>query len=99
MRQYEFALVLTESAGKDESKIKKEISKLVEEVKGKVKDTKILGMRQLAYPIKKQDKGWYGIFMVELPEEAMAELDKQVRIKQDFLRYLLVRVESRDRDK
>jgi len=50
-------------------------------------------MRQLAYPIRKKDKGWYGIFMVELPEEAMAELDKQVRLRQDFLRYLLVRVE------
>jgi len=91
MRQYEFALVLTESAGKDESKLKKQISKLVEDVKGKVKETKALGVKPLAYPIKKQDKGWYGIFMVELPEESLVELDKQIRLNEDILRYILVR--------
>ena len=99
MRQYEFALVLKESAGKDEVKAKKIATDLVSSVKGKIIKSTTLGMRSLAYPIKKQTNGWYGIFVVELPEDLMPELDKQVRINESVIRYLLVRVEPRDRDK
>ncbi len=99
MRQYEFALVLKETAGKDEVKAKKIATDLVSSVKGKILKSNILGMRSLAYPIKKQTNGWYGVFVVELPEDSMEEFDKQIRLNEEILRYLLVRVESRDRDK
>ena len=99
MRQYEFALVLKETAGKDEVKAKKIATDLVSSVKGKILKSNILGMRSLAYPIKKQTNGWYGVFVVELTEDSMEEFDKQIRLNEEILRYLLVRVESRDRDK
>lgn len=94
MRIYEFALVLKESTGKDEAKAIKLVSDLVASVKGKITKTNIIGGKQLAYPIKKQTLGWYGIFTVTLPEEACPELDKLVKTKEEILRYLLVRVEE-----
>ncbi len=100
MQTYEFALVLTEEAGKDEVSAKKLVTELLGKVKGKVKESKILGMRQLAYPIKKINRGWYGIFMVELEVESIPELDKLANLEEKILRHLLTRVESRlNRDK
>jgi len=93
MQTYEFALVLTEEAGKDEASAKKLVTELLDKVKGKVKESKVLGMRQLAYPIKKTNRGWYGIFMVELGVESISELDKLVKLEEKILRYLLTRVE------
>jgi small subunit ribosomal protein S6 len=93
MQTYEFALVLTEEAGKDEASAKKLATELLDKVKGKVKESKVLGMRQLAYPIKKANRGWYGIFMVELEVESIAELDKLIKLEEKILRYLLTRAE------
>jgi small subunit ribosomal protein S6 len=93
MRQYELALILREQAGKEEAEAKKLVDELLSQIKGKAKDTKILGIRDLAYPIKKVNRGWYGIFVVELPEDKVDELDKAIKLKKEIIRYLLVRVD------
>jgi len=91
MNTYELTLVLTEEAGKNETSAKKLASLLVEKIKGKVKNTTVIGLRDLAYPIKKHSKGWYGIFVVELPDKDIAELNKQAKLEEKVLRHLLVR--------
>lgn len=93
MRQYELALILREQAGKEEAEAKKLVDELLSQIKGKAKDTKILGIRDLAYPIKKVNRGWYGIFVVELPEDKVDELDKAIKLKKEIIRHLLVRVD------
>lgn len=99
MNTYEMTLVLTEEAGKDEAKAKKLALKLVASVKGKVKDTKVIGLRDLAYPIKKAFKGWYGMFTVELPGKGISELEKLTKIDEKILRYLLVKLEDSSKAK
>lgn len=94
MRKYEFALVLKDSTGKDEAQATKLVTELVNLVKGKITKTNIIGSRQLAYPINKETNGWYGVYVVEMPEEAVSELDRLVKLKEEVLRYLLVRVEE-----
>jgi len=91
MRTYEFALILTQEAGKDDNQKKSHVEELLLKVKGKITDTKILGLKDLAYPIKKQAKGWYGFFKIELPEEAVKKLDTLAKQDEKILRYLLVR--------
>ena len=101
MKKYEFALVLKESTGKDESKANKLVADLVSQVKGKIIETKVLGTRPLAYPIKKETTGWYAFYVVELPEDGVAQLDQLVKVDEKILRYLIVRasreVEKRDK--
>ena len=99
MNTYEMTLVLTEETGKDEAKAKKLALKLVTSVGGSVKDTKVMGLRDLAYPIKKAFKGWYGVFAVELPGKGISELEKLVKINEKILRYLLVKAEDSSKAK
>jgi small subunit ribosomal protein S6 len=90
MRTYRFALVLTTQTGKEEAKAKKLVDSLVSEASGKVKETRVLGVRDLAYPIKKETKGWYALFTLELPENKSKSFVGQLKLNETVLRYLLI---------
>jgi small subunit ribosomal protein S6 len=67
---------------------------LVAENGGKVEKREYWGLRNLAYRIKKNRKGHYVLFNLEAPPAAVNELERNMRINEDVLRYLTVRVEE-----
>lgn len=62
-----------------------------EEDKGKVNKADHWGRRRLAYEIEKQREGYYVIMDVEFETEEIPELERNLRLSNDILRYLLVR--------
>lgn len=50
------------------------------------------GRKRLAYPIKKQDDGYYAVFNVIAPAGAMDEVERGFRISDDILRHKLLRL-------
>jgi small subunit ribosomal protein S6 len=52
------------------------------------------GLRNLSYPIKKQRKGHYSCLNIDGPAVAIHELERKLRISDDVMRYLTVRVET-----
>src|SRR3546814_19632254 len=48
----------------------------------------------LAYRIKKNRKGHYVMLRVDAPAAAMHELERNLRLSDDVIRYLTVRVEA-----
>jgi small subunit ribosomal protein S6 len=48
------------------------------------------GLRELAYEIQKLHKGYYVVLDVEATEEARAEFDRVIRLKEDVIRYLII---------
>jgi small subunit ribosomal protein S6 len=52
------------------------------------------GLRTLAYRIKKNRKGHYLMLRTDAPAAAMHELERNLRISDDIIRYLTVRVET-----
>ncbi len=91
MDKYELTLVLTQEAGATTAKANKQASILLAKVDAKLLDTNVIGLRDLAYPILKQDKGWYGVFFIEMDPSKVADLDKEVRLDEKVLRHLLVK--------
>jgi len=67
---------------------------LVAENGGKVEKREYWGLRNLAYRIKKNRKGHYVLFNLEAPPAAVSELERNMRINEDVLRYLTVRVDE-----
>ena len=49
------------------------------------------GARDLAYPIKKQTKGYYVHFEFETEPKVVVDLDKSLKVEENILRFLLVR--------
>ena len=69
------------------------ISKAVSTAGGSVHGTPDWwGKRRLAYPIKKQDDGYYAIFNVTAPGGALDEAERAMRIADDVLRHKLLRL-------
>jgi small subunit ribosomal protein S6 len=67
---------------------------LVAEQGGKVEKREYWGLRNLAYRIKKNRKGHYVLFNLDAPPAAVSELERNMRINEDVLRHLTVRVEE-----
>ncbi len=58
---------------------------------GKVEKEDLWGERDLAYPIKRQTKGFYAHYQFQADPKIIKDLDKNLKVEEDVLRYLLVR--------
>ena len=67
---------------------------IVETEGGTVEKQEYWGLRTLAYRIKKNRKGHYVLLNLNAPANAIFELERQLKINEDVLRYMSVRVEA-----
>jgi len=61
---------------------------------GSVAKREYWGLRTLAYRIKKNKKGHYVLFNIDAPYAAINELGRQMRLHEDVLRELTIRLDS-----
>jgi small subunit ribosomal protein S6 len=67
---------------------------VIQEHGGKVESREYWGLRNLSYRIKKNRKGHYVLLNIEANGAAISELGRLMRINEDVLRHLSVRVEA-----
>jgi small subunit ribosomal protein S6 len=67
---------------------------LIEAGGGTVAKIEYWGLRNLTYRIKKNRKGHYSLLSIDSPSDAVKEMERQLSINEDVLRYLTVRVEE-----
>ena len=72
----------------------KDFSKIVTNSGGAVKKTESWGLRNLAYKIKKNRKGHYTLLHIEGPASAVVEMERNMRLNEDVLRYMTVSIEK-----
>jgi small subunit ribosomal protein S6 len=61
---------------------------------GTVSKKEYWGLRNLAYRIKKNRKGHYTLLNIDAPAAAINEMERNMRLNEDVLRYMTVRVEE-----
>jgi small subunit ribosomal protein S6 len=69
---------------------------LIAEQGGQVTKREYWGLRNISYRIKKNRKGHYVLFNIDAPAAAISELERTMRINEDVLRYLTIRVEAHE---
>ena len=69
-------------------------TQLIAEHGGEVKKRENWGLRNLAYRMNKNRKGHYVLFNIDVSAAAVAELERTMRINEDVLRYLTLRVDQ-----
>ena len=93
MRDYELIVILSpELAEEDVPAAIDRLSQLIADRGGEVKDVNRWGRRKLAYPIKKHVEGSYLITQVRLDPNRASDVEAGLRISEEVLRHLLVRV-------
>lgn len=92
MNSYLLTLVLKPDLEEGERKtILDNVVKKILGVEGKVIKEDQWGQKDLAYPIKRQTKGFYAHFELDAAPKNTKGLDKSLKVEENILRYLLVR--------
>jgi small subunit ribosomal protein S6 len=71
-------------------------TQLIADNGGEIKKREYWGLRNLTYRMRKNRKGHYVLFNVDAPPSAIAELERTMRINEDVIRYLTIRVDALD---
>ncbi len=72
------------------------LSKVLKDQGSEVFKVEYCGLRQLAYPIKKSHKGHYSIMNIKAEPKAVHELERQMRLNEDVIRFLNISVEAHE---
>lgn len=67
---------------------------IITENGGKVSKTEYWGLRSIAYKIKKNRKAHYTLLNIDAPHEAVHEMERQMSLNSDILRFMTLRVEE-----
>ncbi len=91
MRQYELTVVFSPQLNeKDLTAATEGVVAVVEKAGGKVDKMIDWGKKDLAYPIKKETSGIFRLWPVELAADKAVAVDKELRLKEGVLRFLLI---------
>lgn len=63
---------------------------------GKAGKTEYWGLRVLSYKIKKNRKAHYTLMNIDAPHAAVAEMERQMAISPDIIRFFTIRVHEHD---
>jgi len=81
-------LVRSDFPVEDEGKRNGLLQKLVGE--GKIVEVTVLGKKPLAYPIQKQKEGIYLVVRIEASDIRVSTIEKESRLTNEVLRYILI---------
>lgn len=69
---------------------------VVAENGGEVGKVEYWGLKSIAYRLRKNRKAHYTLMNITAPGDAIAEMERQMRINEDVLRYLTIRVDEHE---
>ena len=67
---------------------------VIEGLGGKVDKTEYWGVKSLSYRIRKNRKAHMTLLNIDAPAPALAEMERQMRLSEDIIRYLTIRVDE-----
>jgi small subunit ribosomal protein S6 len=69
---------------------------IIEQLGGKVAKTEYWGVKSLSYRMNKNRKAHMTLMNVEAPAAALTEVERQMRLSEDILRYITIRVDEHE---
>ena len=95
MNKYEVAIVISSLLGEEErAAVLDQAKGYIERHGGNITEVADWGKRKLAYEIQKQAEGYFYFVKVDAEPNMSVELEKELRIMENLLRYLIVRVDE-----
>ena len=95
MTKYEGMLIARQDLG--QSRVNDIVASLSEAIKkegGEVVSVDNWGLKNLAYRIKKNRKGYYVVLNISAPANAIFEYERLARLNEDIIRFMTVKVEE-----
>lgn len=94
MRQYELAFIIRPNVDDEGvTGIVDQVSQFVQAVSGEVTSVDVWGRRTLAYPINNHREGIYVLFQTKMLPAGLLELERNLKLSEEIIRYMLIKVE------
>ena len=94
MNNYESVVIVNPNLEEESIKnLEKKFSDLIN-TDGNVTSVEEMGKRKLAYEIKKQKEGFYFVIKFEAKPELIAELERNYRITDEVMKFIVVKEEE-----
>jgi small subunit ribosomal protein S6 len=92
MQKYQLAVIFDYKITEEEKeKINSRIKKIIEEAKGTIENVDDWGKKAQAYPLGKQEEGYYEIFYFSGEAAVAIPVEKKITLEEKILRHLLVK--------
>ncbi len=96
MRKMETLLLLSpEQTTEQREQVLSLLSDVITREGGEILAVDHWGMRDLAYPVRKQMRGYYVRFEYMAPSPLVAELERVIRIQDDIFKFISVRLDEK----
>ena len=92
MKKYEVMFIAQPLEEAEVTPIVEFISNLLTKNGAKIEKVDLWGKRHLAYPVKKQNDGYYVLINFEIEPDAIFEIDRVIKIREEILRHLIVKI-------
>ena len=100
MKHYETMFIIKPTLVEEEIKAKIDFFKdIIIKNGGAIETCLDMGMRNLAYEIKKNKRGYYFVIYFKAPTNLIAELERNYRINEDVLRFIVIKYENKKEQK
>ena len=94
-RQYELVYILPpDSTEQQLAELHEQVEGIVSRMNGRIEKTENWGRRKLAYEIGRHKEGVYVLDVIEGSGELMKELDCRLKVMDQVIRHLIVRVDA-----
>ncbi len=94
-RTYEVVFIVDPGVGDDEvMRLSETVQKIITSQGGHIVKTEMMGRRQLAYEINHRREGTYILLEIEGSGTEIAELERRMRVNDQILRYMTIRVDE-----
>ncbi|MFD3004135.1 MULTISPECIES: 30S ribosomal protein S6 [Thermus] len=95
MRKYEVNVILNPNLDQSQLALEKEIiGKVLEAFGARVEKVEEWGLRRLAYPIAKDPQGYFLWYQVEMPEDRVNDLARELRLRDNVRRVMVVKTQE-----
>ncbi|MDO8838252.1 MAG: 30S ribosomal protein S6 [Parvibaculum sp.] len=97
MALYEHVFIARQDVSQQQVEgLTEQFSTIIKENGGQIGKAEYWGLRNLTYKVRKNRKGHYTLLNIDAPHAAVAEMERQMGINEDVLRFLTVRVEEHE---
>jgi len=95
MRNYENLVIVKPTFTAEEIQASiQAIEEVITSNGGEIAATSPMGMRKLAYPINKNERGYYHVIYYTAAPAAISEIERRFRINEDLLRFVTIKYDS-----
>jgi small subunit ribosomal protein S6 len=95
LRNYELTVILDpDIAEEDVPHAMEKLASLVAKSGGSINETNHWGRRKLSYPIEHRGEGNYVMMKLEFEPAKIAEFENNLKLAEEYLRHLLVRLDN-----